>query len=100
MVQVGEVASQMTYLIFKRAGAEVAKGQFESTSAALEVDLEGHQSVGRARRWCGHDDGVLLLDSSVSQSSKPSLVGMPDKVEADGVGEESSDVSGGSDRYR
>lgn len=36
----------MTYLIFKRTGAEVAKWQLEAAGATLEIDLQGDEGVG------------------------------------------------------
>lgn len=51
------LADGMTYLIFQRASTEVTKGQLEPTGAALEVDLQGDQSV-RGRRCRRSHDGL------------------------------------------
>lgn len=52
----------MTYLIFQRASTEVTQGQFESTGAPLEVDLQGDEGVRSSRCRRGHDEGRSVFN--------------------------------------
>lgn len=54
-VEIG-IDSIVTYLIFEGGGTEVAERQLETAGAALEIDLEGDEGIGRGLGGGRHDE--------------------------------------------